>query len=187
MPDPLDELDRLLLDMPWEDDGMLLSEVDGLIAGILILPQPASNDDWLPLIWGGEARAFPNDPGRSARLVELVVARKAEVVGELLQGRLAYRPLYDVDELHDEILWEIWIEGFARATAMREAAWRALLTHEDEGLRAAARSLDRLIEVANGAKIPKRERDALTDEAPDIIPPLVEMLYRGVRGLRRVD
>lgn len=185
MPDPLDELDNLLLDMPWDDDGMLLSEVDGLIAGILVLPQAAANDDWLPLIWGGEPQAFPDDPARSARLVELVIARKTEVVGELLRGDFGYRPLYDVDERHDEILWETWIDGFGRAVAMREAGWRELLTHEDEALSNAALDLARLIAVAGGRKIPKRERDALTEEAPDIIPLLVEMLYRGVRGLAR--
>src|SRR5215210_6859682 len=146
MSDPLDELDRLLLELPWEDDGLLLSGVDGLIAGAIVPLPPAANEEWLPLIWGGGAEAFPGDPERGARLVELVVARKAEVIGELLQGAFAYRPLLDVDERSDEILWETWIDGFARATALREAAWRALLTHSDESLRAPALDLDRLIQ-----------------------------------------
>lgn len=184
MSDQLDELDRLLLELPWEDDGLLLSGVDGLIAGAIVPLQPAANDEWLPLIWGGEAAAFPGDPERSARLIELVVARKAEVIGELL-GRSGYRPLYDVDGLNDEIMWETWIDGFARATALREAAWRALLTHSDESLRAPALDLDRLIQVDRGEKMPRRERDTLTEEAPAMIPVLVEMLYRGVRGLPR--
>lgn len=185
MSDPLDELDRLLLELPWEDDGLLLSGVDGLIAGAIVPLPPVANDDWLPLIWGGAAEAFPGDPERSARLVDLVVARKTEVVGELLRGAFAYRPLLDVDDPRGEILWQTWIDGFARATALREAAWRALLTHEDESLRAPARDLERLIQVDRGGKMPRRERDALTEEAPEMIPVLVELLYRGVRGLKR--
>ncbi|HYW17323.1 MAG TPA: UPF0149 family protein [Allosphingosinicella sp.] len=185
MPDPLDELDRLLLDLPWEEDGLLLSGVDGLIAGAIVPLPPVANDEWLPMIWGGAAEAFPGDPQRSARLVDLAVARKAEVIGELLRGDFAYQPLLDVDERRGEIMWETWIDGFARALALCESAWQALLTHKDESLRAPALDLRRLIEVDRGGKMPRRERDALTEEAPGMIPVLVELLYRGVRGLKR--
>lgn len=183
VPDPLDELDALLLGLPCEDEGLLLSGVDGLIAAVLVLPAPPAADEWVKLIWGEGEQAFPDDAARGRRLIELVMARKTEVVGELLRGGGAYGPLFDVDELRDEILWETWIDGFARGVALREAGWRALLNHDDPALRAAALDLDRLIAVDRREPMPRREREALTEEAPDMIPLLVETLYRGLRRL----
>lgn len=179
----LDELDKLLLDLPWEDDGLLLSGVDGLIAGSLVLPPPPADEEWLPLIWGHDGQAFPGDPARSARLAALVSARKIAVIGELLTNDPGYQPLFDSDPLGGDLLWETWIDGFARATESREAAWRAVLDHPDQALRAAARMLERLIAVDRREKMPKRERERLTEEAPERIPELVTMLYRGLRGM----
>jgi uncharacterized protein len=133
----LDELGRLLAECPDEDETMLLSEVDGYLAGLLVSPHRIAKDEWLPRIWGGAAEAFPGDPARSAQLNALVLARKAQIAGELLLGGLAYAPVYEVDSRNDEVLWEIWVEGFAAAMAVGGESWDSLLETGDEDLGAA--------------------------------------------------
>jgi hypothetical protein len=78
LPTNLDELERLLSECPDEDEAMLLSQVDGYIARVLVDPHPVSQETWPPRIWGGSAEAFPSDPARSARLAALD-ARIAEL------------------------------------------------------------------------------------------------------------
>lgn len=177
--DPLDELEQLLLDPELPDAVMLLAQVDGLVAAALVAPG-LTEDQWLPLVWGGGETPFDH-PTRE-RLRTLLSARKAEVVGELLRGGMAYGPLYDVDPNDDVPLWEPWIEGFAADAALAGKAWETLLDHPDEDLGAAALGLTLLIAAAEQ---PKRHRD-LAEQAPDLIPHLVETLYRRQRHLPRI-
>jgi hypothetical protein len=37
----------------------------------------------------------------------------------------AYAPVLETDTRNDEILWEMWIDGFAQAMALSQAAGRA--------------------------------------------------------------
>lgn len=181
--DPIDELDGLLVDAANaadSDEMMLLSQVDGLIAAALVAPGPLDEAVWLPAIWGGGDAPF--DAAARDRLRALVMARRTAVVGELLQGDMAYGPLYDVDPNDDLPLWEFWIEGFAAGVALADAAWLSLTAHNDEDLAAAALGLSLLIALADD---PRRNPE-LAEQAPDLIPYLVETLHRRQRGLPRI-
>lgn len=112
----LETLERLLFECPDVDGAMLLSELDGYLAALLVSPHPIAQDIWLPEIWGGGE--FPGEPQRCGLLTRLVLTRKAEVASELLQGDLAYLPIFDIDYNSNEVLWELWIDGFARAMAL---------------------------------------------------------------------
>ncbi|HEY1607056.1 MAG TPA: UPF0149 family protein [Allosphingosinicella sp.] len=182
----LQELNRLLLDCPDEDETMLLSELDGYIAGTLVDPHPVPAEMWLPRIWGGAAEAFPDDPARSARLVELVLARREEIVGDLLRGDLAYAPVYDVDPRDDEPLWEIWVEGFTAAMALSGKSWDPLLETGDEDLDAAFLGLTVYVAMVRGLRSEGTDDEDMLADAPDIIPYLVETLYRRQHGLDRI-
>ena len=46
----LDELDRLLLDQ--SDDCMLLTQLDGFLAGVIVCPDLIPPSRWLKCIWG---------------------------------------------------------------------------------------------------------------------------------------
>jgi uncharacterized protein len=182
----LEELDQLLGQCPDEDETMLLSQLDGYLAGILVDPHPVPQEKWLPRIWGGAPQAFPGDPARSARLVDLALARKAEIVGELLRGGGAYAPIYDVDPRHDEVLWEIWIEGFSAAMALSGKPWDPLLDAGDEDLGAAFLGLVMYVVRARELDPDDPEDADVIANAPDMIPYLVETLYRRQHGLDRV-
>lgn len=53
----LTQLAERLIALPPENDGMLLSEFDGFVAGILVCPEMILPGEWLPLVW---ARKSPH-------------------------------------------------------------------------------------------------------------------------------
>jgi uncharacterized protein len=183
---PLEELEDLLFELPDTDEAMLLSELDGYLAGLLVSPHPVAQGDWLKSIWGAGDEAFPDDRTQSDRLVSLVLARKAEIAVALLQGDLAYRPLFDVDERNGEILWPLWADGFGRAMEVSGKDWDCLLESGDEDLGAAALGLAMYVAMATGIPLGHEGEDEAYDQAPEVIPYLVETLYRRQRGLPRI-
>src|ERR1700734_2095411 len=41
------------------DDAMLLEELDGFIAGLLVCPELIKPSEWLPVVWGSEGEDDP--------------------------------------------------------------------------------------------------------------------------------
>jgi len=166
---------------------MLLGQLDGYLAGLLLAPHPPARDEWLPPVWGGAERAIPADPDASSRLVELVLARRAEMVGNLLQGGLAYRPVYDIDNVTDHVLWEIWAAGFLQAMILGREGWESLFESDDQALRAAWVALASYLALARDTP-PEALANEMADEiAPVMIPWLVETVYRRQQGLDAID
>jgi uncharacterized protein len=185
LPDPLVELDQLLAALPNADEAPLLTELDGFLAGTLIAPEPIPEDRWLPLIWAGESGA-PEGFEPPPRLIALAKARRAEIAGALIAGGLRYAPVYDYDG-DDVPMWELWIEGFARALPLWGGGWTDAIEGDDEDLGAALMGLALLVAVARDPEIdPAGEGDDLIVEAPVMIPYLVETVYRRRHGLARV-
>ena len=197
LPPYLRELEEALLDLPDATDGMLLSEVDGYVCGLALLPEiPA--EEWLPAIW----RPDPETPDylyHDRELLDLI-AQLAErhfrmVARELHRG--GYAPIYDVDERNDEILWQGWISGFDRALSMRPEAWDGMATASKD-VQDAFTSMIILASIADGeaamleseaegeedeelfAELAE-ERDAINEQAPDMIPEIVDILYQWSR------
>jgi uncharacterized protein len=185
IPTYLIELDSLLYEIPLSQDCLLLSEVDGLIAGILALPVTVPNDEWLPLIWGGKSKAFPRNAKKSARLVELILARKAEIIGRFITGGMAYEPIYDLDT-DDSELWEIWLESFLIGTDIRPDAARSLYDSDDEDVATAITGIRLLAAIMNGEKIDRKLAEGLSELAPDLLGYYAETLYRCHKGFGRV-
>ncbi len=55
------QLSKALLEL--NEDAMLLEELDGFVAGLLVCPELIPPSDWLPLIWnreGGDDPVFDN-------------------------------------------------------------------------------------------------------------------------------
>jgi len=87
-----------------------------------------------------------------------------------------YAPLFDVDPRNDEILWELWIDGFDTALQLRPGAW-ARLRGGDEGVRSALAGLVTLVQIGRGeSTLPKEQVHDLTAKAPDLIPHYIETL-----------
>src|ERR1700712_1768999 len=110
LPSYLDELDQLLLDQG--DDWMLLTQLDGYLAGMLVSPDMVPPGGWLKHIWAG-------DDGEGAphfekmedfqHLIDLVMQHYNDVLASLAQPG-SYEPLFDIDTRNDDILWEMWVD-----------------------------------------------------------------------------
>jgi uncharacterized protein len=101
--------------------GWNVSAVDGLIAGIVIGPEPVEPEEWTRLIFG----ARPLGPDGEAAL-QAVLDRHDAVAKILAEAPASYAPLFmRTDE--GVVLAQDWAAGFLAAVRLRLEAWRPLL------------------------------------------------------------
>lgn len=171
LPPYLRQLERVLARL---ETAMLLSELDGFLAGVVICPDMILPSEWLPVALDPEEEGDPvleheND-------IRLILRHYNAVLRDLDRGR--YASLFDIDILHGEILWELWIEGFERAMALRPDVWNDLLYDPDENVLRALLGLRRLIAMTDAETDSSDELTALLSKAaPDLIPNWVQTLH----------
>jgi uncharacterized protein len=174
----LRQLDDFLLSEAVGDDAMLLSELDGFLAGVIVCPDLIMPSEWLPVVWGEDGLEF-DDERQAQVIVGLIMGHYNDIIHRLDRGQ--YRPVYDID-IDDSILWETWIEGFVMAMRLRPEAWLAWAQSDDANLQRAWFVLGRLGELATtspGDVEPMDIDEELDGLAPDLIPDAVETLNRG--------
>lgn len=71
----LHQLDELLISLPDENEGMLISEFDGFCTGLIVCPDIVLPGEWIPIVWGDEVtapfeRAMRLRPDAWERIVE---------------------------------------------------------------------------------------------------------------------
>ena len=162
----LKQLDEELLALGEET--MLLEELDGFIAGLLVCPDLIKPGEWLPIIWNRDSAdqqpAFDN-LDHVNRVLGLVMEHYNSVARTLMERPDRYSPLFSVDTRNGDILWELWIEGFETAVELRPAAWQKLLD-ADADTAAAMRGMLTLADVARGDQhVPKKDAIPLSDGA----------------------
>ena len=141
-------LDGALADLPL-DEPILLTELDGFLTGIVVGPDRIPPSEWLQGIWGiddGETAPF-EDPADVQWFVDAVTARCTEIVRDL--GRGKPQPIFDVDERNGEVLWELWVDGFSEAIALRPDSWAMLAAGADHDAADALARLSSLIAIAH--------------------------------------
>jgi uncharacterized protein len=182
LPRHLQQLEARLSGLAGADDGgpMLLSELDGFLAGVLVCPELIMPSEWLPIVLGqdGEhADAFDNEEALQDT-IRLVFKHYNTLSRELQRGEGRYRPVFDVDPRHNEVLWELWMGGFERAMALRPESWLAIARDaDDEDAPVAMAGMMALMAIARSETDANPEHTAeLTDAAPDLIPKWVEVL-----------
>jgi uncharacterized protein len=151
----LQVLDDFLAGLPG-DDAMLLSKLDGYLAGIVVCPDLILPSEWLPSIWGTQGPVFDNERDAN-EILGLVMARYNDIAREL--GRKGkYQPILelDTDETH---LWEIWSEGFAAAMALRPDSWDVYDTTKDEATWSSFRCLASLAGMVLDGKHLEKDAD----------------------------
>ena len=151
---------------------MLLEELDGFIAGLLICPDLIKPGEWLPIIWNRDSTdqqpAFDN-LDHVNQVLGLVMEHYNSVARTLMERPDRYSPLFSVDTRNGDILWELWIEGFEKAVELRPEAWQKLL-NADADTAAAMRGMMALADVVcRDQHLPRRDLDAHNATAPDNI------------------
>src|SRR4051812_19434267 len=124
----LEELELWLAsDQAPAKGGWNVSAVDGLVAGIVIGPEPIEPEEWTRLIFG----ARPLGPDGEAAL-RAVLDRHDAVAKILAKVPASYAPLFmRTDE--GVVLAQDWTAGFLAAIRLRLEAWRPLLEATETG------------------------------------------------------
>lgn len=177
MPSRLRRLDDALADLPL-DEPMLLTELDGFLTGVLVCPELIMPAEWLQNVWGSdESGGAPfDDPADVQWFADAVLARYNEIARDL--GRGKPQPIFDVDERNGDVLWELWIDGFAQAMDLRPKAWATLGASDDVDVATAISSIATLIAVArNESDLDSMQINALEDQGPSHIVDSIMRLH----------
>jgi uncharacterized protein len=171
----LKQLDEELLALGEET--MLLEELDGFIAGLLACPELITPSDWLPIVWNREnsdQQPVFEDLDHANRVLGLVMEHYNSVARTLMEHPDRYSPLFSVDTRNGDILWELWIEGFEKAVALRPKAWKTFLDADADTVTAMSGML-MLAGIARGDK-EVEDGDILPATASDKIADWVVIL-----------
>ena len=164
----LKQLDEELLALGEET--MLLEELDGFIAGLLVCPELIKPGDWLLIVWNrdrADQQPVFEDLGHVNRVLGLVMEHYNDVARTLMENPDRYSPLFAIDKRNDDVLWELWIEGFEKAVALRPAAWKAFLDADGDTV-AAMSGMLMLAAIARRDEEVK-DHDTASATAPDRI------------------
>src|SRR5258707_6744406 len=174
---PMSGLSRHLKQLDGEllalgEETMLLEELDGFIAGLLVCPDLIKPGEWLPIIWDRDCTdqqpAF-QDLDHANRVVGLVMEHYNGVARTLMERPDRYSPLFSVDTRNGDILWELWIEGFEKAAKLRPDVWQKLL-NADADTAAAMRGMMALADVVcRDQHLSRQDLDTINATAPDDI------------------
>ena len=164
----LKQLDEELLALGEET--MLLEELDGFIAGLLVCPELISPSDWIPIVWNrnsADQQPVFEDLDHVNTVLGLVMEHYNSVVRTLMERPDRYSPLFSIDTRNGDILWELWIKGFEKAVELRPEAWQKLL-NADADTTTAMRGMMTLAEVGcRDQHLPRKELEASSTTAPD--------------------
>ena len=163
------QLSDALLDLG--EDAMVLEELDGFVAGILVSPEMIPPSDWLPLVWNSEGSSDPvfKDLAHANKVMGLVMEYYNQVALALFEQPDSYAPLFPVDTRNDDVIWEVWIEGFDKAAKLRPQAWLPLVA-ADTRTAEAWRGLMKLAELARAElRVSAEQYRALSAGAPEKI------------------
>lgn len=173
----LQELEDLLGALPWENDGMLLSELDGFVAGLIVCPDPILPSEWLPVVWGGDEKP-PFESGEQAEaVVNAVMAHYNRAAATLVNPNPDYVAIMDEDIRTGEVLWEAWVDGFEKAMQLRPDAWEEIVESDDEEAAASVTMLLEMNEIDKGtSQLSDTDIERIEDMAPSLIPEMVVAL-----------
>ena len=128
----LEVLATLLHDLPIENDGMNVAELDGFVAGLLVCPEMVMPSEWLPVVGGDDVVASFRDKDQAGASLNAVMDHYNRIAKLLASSPDDYEALFGVDPVSDETLWEPWISGFERAMRLRPDSWDAIIESRDE-------------------------------------------------------
>jgi uncharacterized protein len=174
----LRKLDKALRDLG--EDVLTLSQVDGLVAGVIVCPELILPGEWLPLIWGGDGDAgavFDNI--QQVQHLTAMLLEHYNAVSDALRPQGRYEPIFDVGTRTGDVLWETWIASFETAMKLRPRSWGEILDCDDNEAVTAISGLIALAAMSLGESIlSSQAQESLAAGAPDFILHLVRTLNR---------
>jgi len=172
----LQRLDHFLSRLDAGDDTMLLTELDGFVAGVVVCPDLIMPSEWLEVVWGEDGPCFESER-QAQEILGLIMEHYNQVLRQLARpGR--YQPILSQD-IDGSVLWELWASGFHKAVRLRPGLWTAFSDMGDRNVSRSLVSLIRIAEIADGDGDASSDLDKLLqDRAPDLIGTSLETLHQ---------
>ena len=148
---------------------MSLVEFDGFVAGLMLLPESVPSPEWLPCVW--VPRTTFDDSEEAAGLEAALIRQCNGVARKLASEPEHYARV--VDERTEEVFWQPWIDGFARAMRLRPRAWARVEASNELDVIEAVQVVQTLYAAANGTS-------TLSEAGPNLLDSLATMLIGGV-------
>jgi uncharacterized protein len=161
---------------------MVLEELDGFIAGLLICPETIPPGEWFARAIGlSKRRPSPFvDLDHANDVLGLVMEYYDDVATTLQRHPERYRPRFSIDDNGGDVLWELWADGFGSAVGMRPEAWQPFLDAGGE-VRLAMNAMMALVDIAraDGGLADGADEDVrkIAGSAPDMIGRWVVLLH----------
>jgi uncharacterized protein len=172
----LQRLDHFLSRLDAGGDTMLLTELDGFVAGVVVCPDLIMPGEWLEVVWGEDGPGFESER-QAQEILGLIMEHYNQVLRQLARpGR--YQPILSQD-IDGSVLWELWASGFHKAVRLRPGSWAAFSEMDNRNVSRALVSLIRIAEIADGDGESSSDLDKfLEDRAPDLIGTSLETLHQ---------
>ncbi len=179
----LDQLSNFLRDLPEENnDAMLIEELDGFLAGMLVCPEMIPPSTWMPHIWSrnGDGKHQPvyKNIAHAQKILDLIMHHYNSIARSLLPGaKQGYEPVISYIEATGEEFCMLWAAGFERALNLVPGSWLSIIESGDSDAVDALKSLRTLVAISNGeSTLPEEEQIGFLDEAPGAIGEWIEIL-----------
>jgi uncharacterized protein len=179
----LDQLSDFLRDLPEENsEAMLIEELDGFLAGVLVCPEMIPPSTWMPHVWShkgdGSHKPVYQSIERAQKILDLIMHHYNSIARNLLPGtKEGYEPVTSFIEATGEEFCMVWAAGFERALNLVPSSWLSIIKSGDSDAVAALKSLRTLVAISNGeSTLPDEEQSRFLEAAPDAISEWIEIL-----------
>lgn len=129
------ELDRFLASKATPDTAMMVDTLDGFLTALVIGPAEVPMAQWLPRVWGSDAKAAPSfrNQEQADRILSLIVRQMNGIIRSLELEIAHFKPVLDVVEEGDEEFEdaEMWAYGFMAGINLAREAWQPLFEAPD--------------------------------------------------------
>jgi uncharacterized protein len=128
----LEQLYQYLVSVLSPDDCTGLSDLDGLLTGIIIGPHLIIPSEWLPVIWGDNEQEFEST-AHAETIIGLIMGRYNEIATGVMADPEKFEPIFWKQQTGEVIVMD-WTAGFLDAVELRRASWEPLFGHRNAKL-----------------------------------------------------
>ena len=186
-PIDLDALGAFLISDRAPEGSMGLSDLDGLLTGVVVGPELIMPSEWTRVVWGGEGPDFESMEEALA-IHGTITGRYNDIRRRLDTAPQSFGPVFR-EGPEGEVIVTDWAAGFLQAVRLRPRAWEPLTRHEE----ASALIAPLLVLGADdpehppfgGRPLPRAEMERLQAHGADIIPSCVLGIHAFWRQRRR--
>jgi uncharacterized protein len=179
----LDALNQILVDLPDDGDGMLLSEFDGFVVSLIVCPDLIPPSQWIPVVWGEEQGSNFDSIQATQKTLDAIMSHYNLVARNLAKPEPEYECILETVTITDEALWEPWISGFERGMRIVPHSWDVMIESDDEEVRSMIPMILALNDIDNGrSHLDEAAIDHLDAMAPDLIPDMVLKLNSCIKN-----